>query len=380
MPEHEHNLIEEIEYEIKHHWVLFGAILLIILVFVGIFMFAEPSKNADLMSIRNSNSTGITSYNYYKNSNTFLLSGWESKLNLNNNEDRLFGKESYRQIITYNGTNYTTLSTSNGIIIDSLTTDPEQVTKIGWFTNPNQTSVSETNEKRIKEVSVDLYSENLNSGFDYYLFKQKPYFKIEFSASSNDNSELGNFAYGLILSGYDIYTDKLEIYNNDYSLTETNQTIDIILRENGTQTTNISQELRESVSEIVDTNKLVTIRQGSTHEINNSKYEIFYNEDKKLGIIFYAPNTLYFKNSFYWNVHWIYVPHLGEGKYPPLYVIVLEQPELSYDSQQGDWYVDSKKYEGYIMDYIYHVVWEIDSGNAEKFNINDYVNFKGLFG
>lgn len=375
----EHNLIEEIEYEIKHHWVLFGAILLILLVFVGIFMFAQPSKNTDLMTIRTSNYTSISSYNYYKNSNILSISGWESKLNLNDKEDRLFGKESYRQIITYNGTNYTTLSTDNGILIDPLTTDQEQVTKIGWFVNPNQTSILETNEKRVKKVSVDLYSEKLNSGFNYYLFRQKPYLKIGFSASSNEG-ELGMFAYGLILSRYNIYTDKLEVYNNDYRLTETNQTIDIILRENGTQTTNISDELRESVASIVDTNKLITIREGSTYEINNSKYELFYNPDKKLGIIFYSPNTWYFRNSFYWNVHWVYVPHQGNGEYPPLYVIVLEEPELSYDSQQQDWYVDSKKYEGYIMDYIYHVVCEIDSGRAEKFNINDYVNFKGLFG
>ena len=47
---------------------------------------------------------------------------------------------------------------------------------------------------------------------------------------------------------------------------------------------------------------------------------------------------------------------------------------FTYDEFAGDWHISSNQYTGTAKDYINQVVQEIESGEAGKFNINDYLN------
>jgi hypothetical protein len=374
--------ISEIEkFTIKKPWIILGSIILIILIFGGIYFFTQPNTDIKLLplDVVVSNSTGLNSNIYYEGEHFFILNGWESKLKLNEKEDRLFGKEQYKEIaFDDNGVAYTVISTERGIILEPLTTNPEKTSKIGWFTKPEQISIEEQAEGKEKQIKILLSSDEINSKINYYLFKYKPYFKTEF-LTQIENNELEDFAYGLILKDYDIYLPNSTILKNDNKLIEEGKTVDIILKENNQESTNVSKGLLESVSTKVDTSRQVKTRTGSTYE-TKSPYQIFYNSDKDLAIITYSPETLYYKNSFYWNVYWIYVPHLGNGTYPPIYTIIIENPNLTYDEDAEDWHIESKQYTGNTKDYIDQVVWEIESGEAGKFNIKEtFNNFIGGF-
>ena len=160
-------------------------------------------------------------------------------------------------------------------------------------------------------------------------------------------------AYGLNLQGYDIYIPNGEILENDNEIIGLNEERDILLDNEKVE----SQDLLDAVSEIEDINKLKTQRTGSTHEFDNINYQIFHNPETKLSIVVYGKEIEKFRNSFYWNVYWVYV-NGNDGIYEPIYFIILEDSELNYEN--GAWQVKSKYYNGELTKYIYSSVNYMD--------------------
>lgn len=368
--------IEEVERKPRKMLIVVGSLVLISLIFLGIWYFTKPTAEAKFSPLDASVSESTASSSiYYQDMNILGVSGWETKLNYNDKEDRLFGKETYKEIIFDDtGKAYTAISTSEGVIVEMLSSNPEKVTKVGWFTTPEQIEISEQENLGEKQVFVDLDSGDLKSEINYSFFRNKPYFYAQFSAQAENSTDLGEFAYDLVLSGYEIYLPNSTILENDNEIVNLEEQVDIIFRGEG----NISEGLKERVSEKVDINRKTVKRTGSNYDIKDADYQLFYNPEKKLGVIVYSPDVLSFKNSFYWNVFWVYVPHLGNGKYPPIYVIVVENPNLIYDGEKGDWMIESKQYNGYAWDYIHDVIWEIENGEAGKLHFNDYFNINKI--
>ncbi len=358
---------------LKRKWIILGTVFILLSVLFTILLISLPNNNTfQQLDIITSNETASSSFLYEK-SNIFSLSGWESKLVYNNTGDRLFGKDAYKQIIFDDyGRAYTVLPTTSGIIVEPLTTNPEKITSIGWFNKQEQISVQEEEKGKLKQTDVNFSSEDIDASYSIKIYGGKPYSQIQFSSLALEG--LGEFAYGLTAQGYDMYLPTGGILKNDNEVIKSENVVDIILREGGNETTNISEDLRQAVEKTVDTSMIEVSRNGSTHEVTTN-YELFYNPKTKLGIVMYSPTNVTFKNYFYWNVFQVRVPYLGDGKYPPLYMIVIENPELKYDRDAGDWRITSKQYTGYTWDYINQVVKEIDSGEAERFKFWDYFRF-----
>ena len=53
-----------------------------------------------------------------------------------------------------------------------------------------------------------------------------------------------------------------------------------------------------------------------------------------------------------WNVYQVYVPHNGDGEYPALYFIVVDNVNLTYDNDNGDWLLYSNDLSKYANFYI----------------------------
>lgn len=362
-------------FKIKKRWVILGSLIIIIIIFALIYLLTKPPtgpavKLSPLDAVASNVSASATIY--YKNSPLFSISGWETKLNYKNKEDRLFGKEEYKKIVfDEKGKAYTAISLDNEIRLEPLSTNPEEITKIGWFTKPEQINVSEEKERVEKQIKVSLFSkesEIKNAEFSYNFFKNKPYFKVQFSASAENLSELVDFAYGFILKEHDIYLSNGTILKNDNGIIDLNKTVEIVLQQNKKTTKNISQNLAKAVSEKIDITRKAITRKGSFYSVNDSDYEIFYNSNKSLAIIAYSPETLYFENSFLWNVFRCYVGHLSNGEYPELYFIITENAQLNYDKELEDWQISSKEYEGHVTDYIYKIVSEIEATEVKNEN------------
>jgi len=370
---------KKVERDLKKHWIIFGSISIIILIFIGIYFFNEPDSEIKFNPLDAIvyNSTGLNLNFYHKGEVLFSMSGWQFKLVNGDKEDRLLGKEEYKQIVfDDNGKAYTIIPLDDKIQLEPLSSNPEKVIKIGWFTKLEQIIINQEatiNKKRIDILFSSGESSINEAEYIYDFYNNKPYFKNEFSVLI-ETGNLGEFAYCIDIKDYNIYLPDSTILENDNKLIDEGKTVDIILRQNGTETTNVSEELKESVSEKVDITKKAISRKGSFNKLENNDYRILYNQEKGLAIITHSPNTLHFEDSFLWNSYRTYVPHLGNGEYPPLYVIVVEDPELTYDENAQDWHLTSKQYTSNVKDYIDHVVWEIESGEAEKFNIRSLFN------
>ncbi|MBS3088395.1 hypothetical protein J4402_01300 [Candidatus Pacearchaeota archaeon] len=349
--------ISGVEKSINKKWIVLGSIVLVLAAVLIISFATTPPVEAKFKDIDVivKDTTGLPGDIYYKGTNLFTLTGWESKLEYDGKEDRLFGKESYKELVfDENGEAYTVISLDKEIRLEPLTTNPEEVTRIGWFTDLEKITVNEETSWDEKKVDVLLGSGEIEgAGFDYNFYKKKPYFKIKFNA--DENEKLGDFAYGFTMKGYDVLLENGTWLKNDNEVVEIEQTPEIILNKSGSATTDISDELRENVLNKINVNQKVTTRSGSASDVSDSKYEIFYNPEEEKAIIVYSPESAQFKNSFLWNVFWVYTPY--DDGYAPVYFIVVEEPELLHGG--NDWYIESEQYAGSVNDYISKVVGEI---------------------
>lgn len=349
------------EFIINQKWVIIGSLLVIILIFAGIYLFTTPSVKAKYtpLDVVISNLSGMPSSVYFDGKNSFGLTGFESKLTYNNKQDRLFGNEQYKKIVfDEQGKAYSVISLDGEIRLEPLTTNPDEVTKIGWFSNPSQISLSESISWGKKQVSSILSSgAEVNSAeLTYSLFKGRPYMKVEFSASAENSSNLGDFAFGLVIQNSDIYLDNGTILRNDNLIATLNKTVDTVIYENGNSSKNISETLENAVSQETDTSRQARKRSGSSYNLN-PEYEIFYNQNTSRAIIVYSPESARYENLFLWNVFRVYIPY-NEG-YSPLYLAVLDNTQLSYDEQAGDWRITSNKIDEYARFYINQIVSEL---------------------
>lgn len=187
----------------------------------------------------------------------------------------------------------------------------------GWFFEDSVVlTENKTWNNKFVSVSIDNDSNITQAKFDYTLFKKKPYFKMQLTANAENNSKLNQAHYGFVIKGYDIYLKNGIILENDNNIT---------------------------------TLKGITNRTGSLHEINSTNYQIFHDTATNRSIIIYSEKPTIFLDSFYWNVYWVYVNGTS-GQYPPLYVIILENFNLTFSD--GKWQVQSKYYSGELEQYI----------------------------
>ncbi len=197
--------------------------------------------------------------------------------------------------------------------------------KKGWFfEDPITMTDKKTWGSKYSSIIINSKNNITKAKFEYVFYKRKPYFKLKFSTQTKDNAKLGLMAYGFNLKEYDIYIPNGTKLENDNNITKVNET---------------------------------TLREGSTHEFNNINYEIFHNPKTKLSIVIYGKEIEKFKNSFYWNVYWVYVDRT-DGIYEPVYFIILEDSELNYEN--GAWQIKSKYYNGELTKYIYSSVDYMD--------------------
>lgn len=269
----------------KNFVVILISIILVVAIIAGIMTLAQPAIKTkyNYLDILSDNSSYLPMNVYYKQLFLFNIYGWEGKLSYNSTEKRVTGDSEFALF----NKNSSRLEQSK--ILSS--------TKLLNFKLNN------------------FNSSVLESDYNYTLYKNKPYFKVQFLADTINNSNLGSAAYGLVLTKYDIYLA------------------------NGTITLNDNNVITINETQVIN---------GSSFSINNSKYEIFFNPETNKSIIFYSPDVLRFDNSFYWNVHWVYVSG-NNGVYSPLYVIVLEDAQLTY---KNGWQVKSKYYSGDLEQYI----------------------------
>lgn len=351
----------KVEKKVDNKKVIWGSVILVLIAVIIVAVVATPpveSKFKDVdVDVRNT--TGVPTNVYYKNVNVFSVSGWESKLKYDGKEDRVFGRESYRQIVfDEKGKGYTVTSTSNGVVLEPLTTDPNEVTRIGWFSKLENIQITEDESWSEKEVKVSMDGEGAVESveFDYQFYRKKPYFTIGFDAGAKNVADLESMSYGLILKGYDIYLDNGTILENDNKVITLEEGKDIVLRQNGINTDNISGTLMENVAATVDVNAKKTERRGSTHTIDDARQQVFYNPEEKRAVIVYADEVTEFVNSFYWNVYWVKVPY--SNGFPELNVVVFEDATLTYEG--NEWKVESSEFDGYVNDYIFDMLGEIE--------------------
>jgi hypothetical protein len=329
----------------KNKYIIVLSISITILIIGTISHFIETPDyiKYEYLDLEAKTSIGLPLDIFYKQIKLFSLNGWESKLIYDNKEKRISGKETSETIISDSeGNNYIISESEEKIILKQINQE-EIKTSIGWFTN-NNFEITENEKFNAKEINIKLINSNQKANFKSDHFKRKPYFKIQFTTNTTDNSKLGLMAYGFNLNGHDIYLPNGEILENDNKITELNENKEIILN----NTIIKDQELLNLIAEVEDINKLKILREGSTHELKDINYEIFHNEESKKSIIIYGENIEKFKNSFYWNVHWVYVNE-ENGIYEPIYFIILEDSELDYNNQ---WNIKSKYYNGELTNYI----------------------------
>ncbi len=341
----------------QNKYALFLSIIFVILICGIISILVGPSKEIkyEYLDVDARNSTGLPMDVYYKQNILFNVMGWQGRLTYNEKEDRISGKESPQKIITDKfGNNYLLSSSENKISLQQ-TNQTEIKTSIGWFFN-NIFRISSDKSWSKKKVNAKLINENSeisSAEFKYNLFKKKPHFKLQFSAQTKDNSKLGSMAYGLNLKEYDIFLPNGTFLKNDNEIIELDEKRDILLNNEKIE----SQDILEAVSEVEDINKLKIQRKGSASKFKDINYEIFHNPNTNLSIIIYGKEIEQYKNSFYWNVYWIYV-NGNDGIYKPIYFIILEDSELNYENEA--WQVKSKYYEGELTEYIYSSVDYMD--------------------
>ncbi len=349
---------KKISPEINKAWIILGALIIILIILGGIYFFSQKNPQTRFMplDISASNLTG-DSVIYYNGKSLFSISGWESKLEYSGNIDRLIGNEQYKKVVfDEKGKAYTAISLDNEVRLEPLTVSPEEVTRIGWFIK-SEILAKEKRSFFDKQTEVLLYSNKdyiKNASLKYHAYKGKPYFKVEFSAGAENNSNLGDFSYGLIFQNYNIYLPTGEILENDNQLISLNRTVELTLNENRNITKNISKSLKESVEKEIDLNRKAITRKGSAYE-DNSEYQIFVDKNKTRAIIVYSPYVILFEDSFYWNVFWVDVLKLEGGNYSPLYVIAIDKPGLTYDEEKQDWILNSRQYKGSVKSYISEV-------------------------
>ncbi|MFA5173556.1 MAG: hypothetical protein WC438_00055 [Candidatus Pacearchaeota archaeon] len=346
---------------IKKHWIILSSVILVILILGIIYLFAQPAKQASFkpLDVTINNKTAFSSTILYEKASLLALTGWESKITYNNKEDRIFGKEDYKKVIfDEKGNAYTYISLDNEIKIEPLTTNPNTVTKVGWFTKPEQITIKEDKSWLEKTEVVTLTSDSdvTNAVYTYNFYKNKPYFKVQFSADAENPEKLGKFAYGLVLKDYDIYLPNRTILLNDNKITDLNTPIELAIYQDDKRFINVSDKLQEEISQDTNTEKNAVKRTGSIYK-TESEYEIFYNPNTQNTIIIYSPNVDYFENSFLWQVFRVYTS--GEnGQYPPLYFIVIPNSDLTYNEQAQDWTIVAKESIN-AKDYINKMINEI---------------------
>jgi hypothetical protein len=368
--------LEMSKSRLNKNFVFLGTIVLILLI-LGLMIFFFQPKLTGYMILDTpldavvSNSSGITSTIYYDKKSLFSFSGWESILSYEGTEDVLFGKEyvyttksdrlfgilNYKKIIfDENGKPYTFSESEDKIILEPLNKDPTDITRIGWFTDPNKLDIKEIKSKKKKQIILSLFDESSpikRAEIIYNFYKDKPFFTIQFESIDSDSSKLSNFDYGFILKDFDIYQSNGKILKNDNEIIRLDSKRSVTIENNN----NLSPKLFNALSKETDLERKSILRKGSSYEFN-SDYQIFINPNKTIAIVMFSEDYVYFKNSFYWNVFQVSGYYLGEGVYSPVYFLIIKDPVFNYDN--GEWNLISKQYSGSINSYILDTLFEID--------------------
>jgi len=336
------------EEKIKAFAITISILLVLVIIFSIILFSPYPNKvKYSLIDVVPKDTIGLPMDVFYEQEFIFTISGWEGKLQYDKNEDRIAGNFQYKKIIEDDfGNTFLVSSGSNKIILENIKQKNLLESSIGWFFEKN-IEISSKKKFFNKFVTVTLLSSksSLSSAkYEYTLFREKPYFKVQFSANTLTKDKLDQSAYGIILKEFDLYLPNGTILKNDNYITELNEKVDIILDGNEVPLSHVSY-----LSDKVDLNKSAIKRQGSTFYLEQPKYEIFYNNKTNQTIIIYSPIIKKAINSFYWNVFWFYVSE-DNGKYPPLYFIILEESKLAYCDEE--WIIQSKYYDGNLQEYI----------------------------
>jgi hypothetical protein len=322
----------------KHHiFILAGIIILFVILTILLFSSPKIKLKYNPLDVITHESTSLPMDIYYNQNKIFLISGWESKLQYDNNELRVSGNLGQKETFEINGKNYSIYDGSNKIEIKE-TTQTDSIPN-SWFYN-NQFNILEQQARSNKIINVSLLNgQEINSAnYNYLFYKNEPFFKIQFSAKTNNTEKLGEMAYGISLKDYNILLPNGTIKLNDNGREILEEEKQILFE--GKETTS-----EEILNKIPEEDKEMISRSGSTF-ISKEKYQIFFKKEK--AIIIYSPKIIEYKNSFYWNVYWAYVNE-ENGIYSPLYLIVLENPEFEYEN---GWNVKSKHFSGNIEEYI----------------------------
>ena len=357
----EEDKIEQvIVQEVKlHKGIVVGISVVLILLIVGIIVYAnyDPSKiRYQYIDIEAKNASGLPMSVYYKSKPLFSLSGWESTLEYQDEKDRLYGNEQYKKIVFDDqGKAYTQITLDNQIRIEPLTTDPAKVTRIGWFANSDEININNNIEKGYKEVPINLENENLNSEIRYILFRKEPYFTADFYSKVENESELGDFGYGFVASGYNIYLPNGTVLINDNNVTKLDKNVDVVITGNATD--NAKEALKQKIpSETLSRNAVE--RKGTSYDIKDIEYEIFYKNGTGFIVFSDFPNNE-FEILFQWNVFRIYVASFENGNYSRAYFIILDNANISYDKDKSTWKISDKYFNGDVDDYITKVLGEV---------------------
>jgi len=319
-----YQVLAEVQGKIKPEFnkkLLIVTVIIILLLIGGIFLYyflnsrqsiTNPSGNSVLNTSQVSDSTlllnevkfspvdiitvdssadSVVSYN---GNNIMMLSGEESKLEYDNDLKRLY------------------------------TSDLKNTSDKGWITDPAMVTDKIKNSNSEKQITISMGSDSeiKNASFVYYVFKDKPYFKVKFSVNAENLSKLGDFEYGMISKDYDVYSQSGDVYVNNHG------TIPML-------------------------NKTV----GSSYT-DDSDYQIFVNKNKTQAVVLYTPYLIAFQDSFLNNIYLINVLQMDESDYAPLYVIIIDNPKLTFDKAAQDWKLDSSQYQGSVMSYIDDVMNE----------------------
>jgi hypothetical protein len=307
---------------INKAWVILAVLIVIVIIIVGTYFFFH--MNEGFVPIAKSNA----SFNKTLKSNAGSDLGTNPNPVLQETKTKFIPIEiittnsTIDSIISYNGEDLLTLSGKESTLqyFDKAVSFKEKPSKI------SQQIINPGTEKQIT-LQLDSDSSSItDSQINYNIYNNKPYLKLGFSTTADDESLLGDFKYAFITNNYDVYSQTGEVYNKS--------TI---------------ASLKNSIN-------------NGTFE-DNSDYQIFVAKDKTRAVILYSEYALMFDDSFSNNVYTIDVLDLGDGEYAPIYIMVIDTPKLKFDSKNNDWVLTSNDYNGEVMSYINNIVNNIENNS-----------------
>jgi hypothetical protein len=345
--------------------IIAGAIIaaLFILILLHFLSKSPDSFRFSRLDFSVKNVSGIPISVIYDNKNLFTLSLFESELKINNTKDRLFGSSQYRTIVfDEKGKAYSYIILDNEIRVEPLNVNPEKTTNIGWYYNVSDIEIKNEDSKNKKMSRINLKNSDnkiSSSDFTITLDKKNQFLKLVYEFNPSDNI-LTEFSYGLLFNNWDIILPNSTLIKNDNNITTKNEKINIYLyQKNKTQV--YFGNIYETIKKEKNLDKNIIERKGSFYVFENIDYQIFINRNKSIAVVVFSSESLEFQNHFSWNVFRAKVKKgnvNSYNKFNPLYFIILENPNFSYDDFLDDWIIDSRKYSGSLGYHINEIIYK----------------------